>query len=175
MLKQDFPWTIVRPNSFEMLPEFCGCPDIGVRVDCLPSQHCTHKNYSFTVPEDSDHYLACWQTVWIFLFCGNWRWCHSMDCLFVSSSIWWTQVASALTVWVGSLSPLALKHSNNWKKWPSLGFMLDHEAESISLTLSWQQGILSQHFITYRWLTPLWDAAAVVLSVCNPYNFIHIC
>jgi len=53
-----------------------------------------------------------------FLFCGNWRWCHSMDCPFVSSLIWWNRFASFLTVWVRNVSPLALKRSNNWKKWP---------------------------------------------------------
>jgi len=57
MLKQDFCWIVVNPNSFETLPEFCQCSDVGVD-DCFPCWHRIHKNPSFTVSEDSDLNLA---------------------------------------------------------------------------------------------------------------------
>jgi hypothetical protein len=49
---------LVRLNSYEMLPEFCQHPYLGIRLDCLLSQHHIHKSHSFTVPEDSVDHLA---------------------------------------------------------------------------------------------------------------------
>jgi hypothetical protein len=98
-----------------------------------------------------------------------------MNCPFVSSSKWWTQVASALTVWVRNVSPLVLKCSNNLEQMAFLSVLCWTVRPRGFHWLSWQQGILPQHLITYHWLTPLWDAAAVELSVWNLYNFIHIC
>ena len=48
-LKQDICWVLVRPISFEMLPDFCQRSDVGVRVDSLPSSYRVHKTQSFTV------------------------------------------------------------------------------------------------------------------------------
>ena len=58
--KQDFRWILVKLSLYEMLPVFCQCPDAGITVDCIPYQHCIHKNCSFTVPEESDGVLAHW-------------------------------------------------------------------------------------------------------------------
>jgi hypothetical protein len=37
MMKQDFCWILVRLNSYEMLPEICQHPYLGIRLDCLLS------------------------------------------------------------------------------------------------------------------------------------------
>ena len=58
MLKQDFCWIVVNLNLFETLPEFCQCPDVGVKDDCFPCWHHIHTNPSFTVSVDSDPNLA---------------------------------------------------------------------------------------------------------------------
>ena len=57
------------------------CPDIGIVVDCLPSQQCNQKNHTFTVPEDSDHHPYLWRRLHEFFFRTNWAWCQSMDWL----------------------------------------------------------------------------------------------
>jgi hypothetical protein len=50
-LKQVFSHILVRSHLYETLPEVCQCPDVGVRVDCLPSQHCIHIKHSITAPK----------------------------------------------------------------------------------------------------------------------------
>jgi len=88
MLKQDLCRILVRPNSSETLPEFCHHPVVGVRADCLPSFHCSHKDHSFTMPQTVIMTLLTDGDILNLLFQGDRWWCHSMDCLDVNGPKW---------------------------------------------------------------------------------------
>jgi len=98
-------------NSFEMLPVFFQHIDVGLA--CLPSQHCSHRNHSFTGTEDSNHNLGPWWRLFEFVLRGACGWCHSTGCVFVSHPKLWSRLSSAVTVWDRKVSPSASKLANN--------------------------------------------------------------
>lgn len=79
-------------------------------------------------------------------FQGDWGWCHSMNCLFLSSSKWWPQVSSEVTIRYNKVSPPASKNAYDSEE---MAFL------TVLLTAVRLQGAHLEHTFEYSrsWMT----------------------
>ena len=79
---------------------------------CSASRHRTHTYHPFSLSEDGDHALTCWQRLFEFFLLGRLRMVPFHGFPFVSTSKWCAQVSTGVTIWERKVSPTSSKFVN---------------------------------------------------------------